>query len=265
MPVVAVIDGFALGGGNELALSADYRIATRAALFGQPEVKLAIFPGYGGMQRLPRLTGIEFASWLAVNGEMIDAHTALAVGLVDEIHPPATALRRGHELVMRLAAGAPVQRRRDWDELGVARRVEADDFFAREDVKKLLRDGAGSATRHALDVRSARMAAARAALEGMEFRTAERFRGWDRPRFGDLRGYRLFAGRPGVDPQISGQGPPPGVVIDAAPLASAAGRARGPLAGWVEVCGGQSRPKRVGLRGLDCQVSRALRCRPPVL
>jgi enoyl-CoA hydratase/carnithine racemase len=167
IPVVAVIDGFALGGGNELAMSAHYRIATRAALFGQPEVKLGIFPGYGGMQRLPRLTGIECASRLAVNGEMIDAHTALAVGLVDEIHPPATALRRGYELVARLAAGAPVPWRRDWEALGVARRVEADSFFAREDVQELLRDAAAPATR-ALDVRSARMAAAREALAAMD-------------------------------------------------------------------------------------------------
>jgi len=167
VPVVAVIDGFALGGGNELAMSAHYRIATRAALFGQPEVKLGIFPGYGGMQRLPRLTGIEFAAGLAVNGEMIDARAALAAGLVDEIHPQATALRRGYELVKQLAAGVPLLWRKDWEALGGGRRAEADLFFAREDVQEILR-GSTIAADRALDLRSARMAAAREALAAVD-------------------------------------------------------------------------------------------------
>ena len=77
IPVVALVDGFALGGGNELAMSAHYRIVTENALMGQPEIKLGIMPGYGGMQRLPRLVGPRKALELVLNGEPADGHRAV--------------------------------------------------------------------------------------------------------------------------------------------------------------------------------------------
>jgi NADPH:quinone reductase-like Zn-dependent oxidoreductase len=78
LPVIAVVDGFALGGGNELAMCAHYRIVTENASLGQPEVKLGIIPGYGGMQRLPRLVGPARAAMMSANGEPLDGDTAVA-------------------------------------------------------------------------------------------------------------------------------------------------------------------------------------------
>ena len=83
VPVVAMVDGFALGGGNELAMSAHYRIVTENAQLGQPEIKLGIMPGYGGMQRLPRLVGPRKAAELILNGEPIGGHRAVALGLAE--------------------------------------------------------------------------------------------------------------------------------------------------------------------------------------
>jgi enoyl-CoA hydratase len=86
-PVIAVIDGFALGGGCELAMACTLRLAASTARFGQPEIKLGIIPGWGGTQRLPRLTGRGAAFKLILTGEIIDAAEALRIGLVDEVTP----------------------------------------------------------------------------------------------------------------------------------------------------------------------------------
>ncbi len=87
MPVIAAVNGFALGGGTELAISCDIRIASEAAKFGQPEVSLAVIPGFGGTQRLPRLIGPGKAKELIFTGDMIDAKTALEIGLVQALVP----------------------------------------------------------------------------------------------------------------------------------------------------------------------------------
>ncbi len=107
-PVIALINGFALGGGCELALACTMRIASETAKLGQPEVKLGLIPGYGGTQRLPRLVGQSAALKLLLTGEMIDAQEALRIGLVDEVVPAARLLERGRELARAILAMAPL-------------------------------------------------------------------------------------------------------------------------------------------------------------
>lgn len=107
-PVIAAINGFALGGGCELALSATLRIASETARLGQPEVKLGLLPGYGGSQRLPRLVGKGAALKLLLTGEMISAAEALRIRLVDEVVPAAELLPRTHALAATIASMAPI-------------------------------------------------------------------------------------------------------------------------------------------------------------
>ena len=107
-PVIALINGFALGGGCELALACHLRIASDKARLGQPEVKLGLIPGYGGSQRLSRLIGPPAALKLLLTGEIIDAPEALRIGLVDEVVPSDRLLARGQELAQFLAAQAPL-------------------------------------------------------------------------------------------------------------------------------------------------------------
>ena len=104
-PVVAAINGFALGGGLELALACTLRLAAETAKLGQPEVKLGLLPGYGGTQRLPRLIGRSAALKLLLTGEMITAGDALRLGLVDEVVPAADLADRTHALAARIANG----------------------------------------------------------------------------------------------------------------------------------------------------------------
>lgn len=87
-PVIAAVNGFALGGGCELAMACDFRIASEKASFAQPEVGLGIIPGFGGTQRLPRLVGTGMAKYLTYTAERIDAATAKAIGLVEKVVPP---------------------------------------------------------------------------------------------------------------------------------------------------------------------------------
>src|ERR1700753_2280943 len=94
-PVIACINGFALGGGCELALACTFRIASSSAKFGQPDVKLGIIPGYAGSQRLPRLVGKGAALKLILTGEIIPALEALRIGLVEEVVAPGELLARG--------------------------------------------------------------------------------------------------------------------------------------------------------------------------
>src|SRR5881296_4734243 len=99
-PVLAAVNGFALGGGCELAMACHLRVASENAKFGQPEVKLGIAPGYGGTQRLPRIVGKGNALYLILTAEMIDAEEALRIGLVNKI-VPAGELLAGTEKVLR--------------------------------------------------------------------------------------------------------------------------------------------------------------------
>lgn len=107
-PIIAAVNGFALGGGCEIAMACHVRIAAEAAKFGQPEVKLGISPGYGGSQRLPRLVGQGRALELILTGEMIDAREAYRIGLVNAVVPPADLLRVAREMLLKMLANGPV-------------------------------------------------------------------------------------------------------------------------------------------------------------
>jgi len=139
-PTIAAIEGFALGGGCELALGCDLRYASPRAKLGQPEVNLGIVPGWGGTQRLPRLCGLGAAKDLVLSGRAVGAEEALRIGLVNEIADPV--LDRALALARELAAKSPVA-------LGVAKRLlnlspgalgqeaqEFGDLFASEDAKE---------------------------------------------------------------------------------------------------------------------------------
>ena len=117
-PVIACIDGFALGGGCELAMACTLRLAGEGARLGQPEIKLGLVPGYGGTQRLPRLVGRGAALKMLLTGAMVDAAEALRIGLVDEVVPAEKLMERAAELA-RLIAGMPP--------LAVAAAIEAVD------------------------------------------------------------------------------------------------------------------------------------------
>ncbi|HEX9692283.1 MAG TPA: enoyl-CoA hydratase-related protein [Gemmatimonadales bacterium] len=107
-PIIAAINGFCLGGGCELAMACDIRIASEKAKLGQPEVKLGILPGGGGTQRLPRLVGFGTAAKLLFTGDMVDAREALRIGLVDEVVAPEALADRVRELAGAIAAMSPV-------------------------------------------------------------------------------------------------------------------------------------------------------------
>src|SRR6201997_4798209 len=107
-PVVACINGFALGGGCEIAMACAMRLASDNAKLGQPEVKLGIIPGYGGTQRLPRLVGKGIAMQLVLSGEMISAQEALRIGLVNEVTPPAELIPRAEAIAQKIIANAPL-------------------------------------------------------------------------------------------------------------------------------------------------------------
>jgi enoyl-CoA hydratase len=107
-PVLAAVNGFALGGGCELAMACHLRIASENARFGQPEVKLGIAPGYGGTQRLPRLVGKGIALQLILSGEMIDAQEAYRIGLVNKVVPAADLLAESEKLMRGILTMAPL-------------------------------------------------------------------------------------------------------------------------------------------------------------
>jgi enoyl-CoA hydratase len=107
-PSICAINGFALGGGCELALSCTIRIASKTAKLGQPEVKLGIIPGYGGTQRLARLCGKGVAQELCLSGEMTTAEEALRIGLVNQIYEPAELLPAAEALAKKIIANAPL-------------------------------------------------------------------------------------------------------------------------------------------------------------
>jgi enoyl-CoA hydratase len=107
-PVIAAVNGYALGGGCELAMACHLRIASDTARFGQPEVKLGIAPGYGGTQRLPRLVGKGNALQLILTGEMIDAREAHRIGLVNQVVPAAELLPVTERILRGILAMAPL-------------------------------------------------------------------------------------------------------------------------------------------------------------
>ena len=106
-PVIAAVNGFALGGGCELAMACDIRIASEYAKFGQPEVNLGIIPGFGGTQRLPRLVGKGMAKELIFTGDIIDAHAALKIGLVNKVVAPENILAEALAIALKIAARGP--------------------------------------------------------------------------------------------------------------------------------------------------------------
>ncbi len=108
-PFIAVVNGYALGGGCELAMACHMRIATRSAQFGQPEVNLGIIPGYGGTQRLTQLIGRGRANEYLLTGNMISATDAAAFGLVNHVEADKeAALKRAHELLITISKKAPI-------------------------------------------------------------------------------------------------------------------------------------------------------------
>jgi enoyl-CoA hydratase/carnithine racemase len=107
-PVVAAVNGFALGGGTELALACHVRIASTKAKFGQPEVRLGILPGFGGTQRLPRLVGRGIATELILHGGHISAERALAIGLVNEVVEPEQLLPRAKQWLAECFKNGPL-------------------------------------------------------------------------------------------------------------------------------------------------------------
>jgi enoyl-CoA hydratase len=107
-PVIAAVNGFALGGGLELALACHVRIASRNARFGLPEVKLGIIPGYGGTVRLPRLVGRGRALEMMLTGEMIDADEAYRIGLVNRVTESGELMSTARELMAKMTANGPI-------------------------------------------------------------------------------------------------------------------------------------------------------------
>ena len=108
LPVIAAVNGFALGGGCELAMSCDIRLCSDNAMFGQPEVGLGITPGFGGTQRLARLVGMGMAKQLLYTARNIDATEALRIGLVNAIHPQAELMDAAKKMAATIAKNAPI-------------------------------------------------------------------------------------------------------------------------------------------------------------
>lgn len=107
-PVLAAINGYALGGGNELALAADIRLAADNARFGQPEVGLGIIPGFGGTQRLAKIIGVGKAKELLLTGEIIDAEEATRIGLVNKVVPLDKLMDEARKLARKISSNAPL-------------------------------------------------------------------------------------------------------------------------------------------------------------
>src|SRR5271170_6902118 len=131
-PVIAAINGFALGGGCETAMACTIRIAAEHAKFGQPEVKLGVIPGGGGTQRLPRLIGKGRALQLILTGEMISAAEAYRIGLVNEVVPAATLIARAVAILNKIAGNAPIAARLALEAVNKGLDVSQSEGFALE-------------------------------------------------------------------------------------------------------------------------------------
>lgn len=146
IPVIAAVNGYALGGGCELAMACDIRIASAKAKFGQPEVKLGIIPGFSGTYRLPKLVGQGYAKEMIYSGRTIDAAEALRIGLVNHVLPPEELMDYVMALARDIVANAPIAVRKakacinssyDMDETGAlaAENRAFSECFATEDQK----------------------------------------------------------------------------------------------------------------------------------
>jgi enoyl-CoA hydratase len=131
-PVIACINGFALGGGCELAMACSIRVASDAARFGQPEVKLGLIAGFGGTQRLPRLVGRGAALKLLLSGAIISAAEALRIGLVDEVVAADDLVARAEALALEIAANAPIALERTLLAVDAGLDLTLDDGLAEE-------------------------------------------------------------------------------------------------------------------------------------
>jgi enoyl-CoA hydratase len=131
-PIIAMVNGYCLGGGCELALACDLRIASENASFGQPEINLGIIPGGGGTQRLTRLVGEGKAMELILTGEIIDAKTAFAIGLVNHVVPPDQLESRTMEIANRIAEKGPIAVRLAKEGVKLASRSNLDEGLRRE-------------------------------------------------------------------------------------------------------------------------------------
>ncbi|HZH35390.1 MAG TPA: enoyl-CoA hydratase-related protein [Pyrinomonadaceae bacterium] len=131
-PIIAMINGFCLGGGNELAMACDLRICSEKSKFSQPEINLGIMCGGGGTQRLSRLIGETRAMQLILTGDMIDAPTALQFGLVNAVHPAEELETKTMELANKIAEKAPIALRYSKEAVKLASRSNLDEGLRRE-------------------------------------------------------------------------------------------------------------------------------------
>jgi enoyl-CoA hydratase len=131
-PVIAMINGYCLGGGNELALACDLRIASEKASFGQPEINLGIIPGGGGTQRLTHLIGEGRAMELILTGDIIDARTAFSLGLVNMVVPAEELNPKTMELAHRISEKSPIALRMAKEAVKLAARTNLDEGLQRE-------------------------------------------------------------------------------------------------------------------------------------
>jgi len=131
-PVIAMVNGYCLGGGCELALACDLRIASETASFGQPEINLGIIPGGGGTQRLTRLIGEGKAMELILTGDIIDAKTAYTLGLVNTVVPAADLEAKTMELANRIAEKSPIALQMAKEAVKLASRSNLDEGLRRE-------------------------------------------------------------------------------------------------------------------------------------
>ena len=131
-PIIAMINGYCLGGGCELALACDIRIASETASFGQPEINLGIIPGGGGTQRLTRLVGEGKAMEMILTGEIIDAKTAFSIGLVNHVVPAAELEAKTMEIANRIAEKSPVALSLAKESVKLASRSNLDEGLRRE-------------------------------------------------------------------------------------------------------------------------------------
>ena len=137
-PTIAAINGYALGGGCELALACDIRIASDTAKFGQPELGLGIIPGAGATQRLPRIIGMGRAKHLILTGEIIDAKQALEIGLVTAVTPPGQLQIRARELAKKILRQGPLAARLAKVALNASARVDLDSGLLIETLAQAL-------------------------------------------------------------------------------------------------------------------------------
>ncbi len=137
-PTIAAINGYALGGGCELALACDIRIASENAKFGQPELGLGIIPGAGATQRLPRIVGLGWAKHLVLTGDVIDARQALEIGLVTAITPHGQLQIRAREMAKRVLRQGPLAARLAKMALNASARVDLDSGLLIETLAQAL-------------------------------------------------------------------------------------------------------------------------------